>query len=69
MFDYQNSIVYLRGKFVPFYEANLSVASSSVLYGLAVYTVLNVRYEANKLYIFRLKDHYSRLCECSTYEK
>lgn len=62
MFDYQNSLVLLRGKFVPFKEANVSIASSPVLYGLAVYTVFNVRYDSAKLHIFRLKDHYDRLC-------
>jgi branched-chain amino acid aminotransferase len=48
---------------VPFDQATVSVASSPVLYGLSVYTVFNVSWdaEAQKLVIFRLKDHYSRL--------
>lgn len=62
-FDYSNSEVYFRDKFVPFAEANVSIASSPVLYGLSVYTVfsLNWNEKQQKLYAFRLKDHYNRL--------
>lgn len=63
MFNYKNSQVYFNENFIPFSEANLSVASSPVLYGLTVYTVFaaNWNEEKQKLYIFRLKDHYQRL--------
>lgn len=54
----ENSIAYLRGEFVPFKEANLSIASSSVLYGMSIYTVFNVIDKKP----FRIKDHYDRLC-------
>lgn len=66
-FDYQKSVVFFRGKFVPFSAANLSIASSPVLYGLAVYTVFSVSLSEPKggLLIFRLRDHYSRLVESS----
>lgn len=62
-FDYKKAQVYLRDDFVTFAEANLSIASSPVLYGLSVYTVfsLNWNEQQQKLYIFRLKDHYQRL--------
>lgn len=62
-FDYTQSQAFLRDKFVPFGEANLSIASSPILYGLSVYTVfgLNWNADAKKLYAFRLKDHYTRL--------
>lgn len=62
-FDYINSTVYFDGAFVPFSRANVSIASSSVLYGLTVYTVFNANWnsEQQKLHIFRLKDHYKRL--------
>ncbi len=55
--------VFLRNKFVSFSQANLSVASSSVLYGLSVYTVFGATRDAtnNCLQIFRLQDHYQRL--------
>ncbi|MEI6741695.1 MAG: branched-chain amino acid transaminase [bacterium] len=62
--DYTNTKAYLRGDWVDFREANLSIASSSVLYGLSVYTVFNAIWDnKNKqLNIFRLEDHYRRLC-------
>lgn len=62
-FDYQKAQVYFRDKFIPFSEANVSVASSSVLYGLTIYTVFSVTWneQEQKLYAFRLKDHYKRL--------
>ncbi len=55
--------VYFRDKFVTFNEANISIASSPVLYGLSVYTVFSANWNDThqKLYIFRLKDHYDRL--------
>lgn len=61
--DLQNSTAYLRGAFIPFRDANLSIASSPVLYGLSVYTVFNVIRNDNqeKLYVFRLREHYDRL--------
>src|SRR3569833_3229861 len=54
---------FMRDKFVPFSEANVSIASSPVLYGLSVYSVFSARWDntAKKLYIFRLRDHYQRL--------
>lgn len=60
-FNYQEGLVYFHDKFVPFGEASVSIASSPVLYGLSVYTVFNVHSDGNKLKIFRLKNHYSRL--------
>jgi branched-chain amino acid aminotransferase len=62
-FTLEKSFVYFRKGIVPFSSATISIASSPVLYGLAVYTVFNVRYDKknNCLYIFRLKDHYKRL--------
>lgn len=62
-FDYLNSTVYFDGAFVPFSRANVSIASSSVLYGLTIYTVFNASWNSHqqKLYVFRLKDHYKRL--------
>lgn len=63
-FDYKTSTVLFRDEFVPFTEANISIASSPVLYGLAVYTVFNVIWneEGKQLQIFRLADHWKRLC-------
>ncbi len=61
--DYSKSAAYFRDKFVPFQEANLSLASSAVLYGLSIYTVFNAKWvpEHKQLYVFRLPEHYARL--------
>lgn len=63
MKDLQNSIVYFRDKFTPFGEANLSIASAPMLYGLSTYTVFPANWSAKegKLYMFRLEDHFRRL--------
>ena len=68
MLDYKKTIVYFRDQWVPFNEANLSIASSPVLYGLSVYTVFNAIWNEDKkeLNIFRLKDHYKRLCNSAS---
>ena len=62
-FEYEKGIAFFRDSFVPFSDANLSIASSPVLYGLSIYTVfsLNWNKEQKKLYAFRLKDHFARL--------
>jgi branched-chain amino acid aminotransferase len=62
-FDYTAGQAFLRDQFVPFKDANVSIGSSPVLYGLSIYTVFAVYWnEAEKKhYAFRLKDHYRRL--------
>jgi branched-chain amino acid aminotransferase len=64
-FDYHNAEVFFRDSFVPFAQANVSIASSPVLYGLSVYTVFNANWneDQQKLYVFRLQDHYKRLVD------
>jgi branched-chain amino acid aminotransferase len=61
--ELQNSEAYFRDSFVPFSQANVSIASSPVLYGLSVYTVFSVNWneQQQKLYAFRLDEHYKRL--------
>lgn len=61
--ELQHSTAYFRDGFTAFKNANLSIASAPVLYGLSVYTVMVASYDSlvGKLYIFRLRDHYSRL--------
>ena len=63
MTELQQSTAYFRDNFVPFQEANISIASAPVLYGLATYTVFPVFWneEHQKAYIFRLQDHFKRL--------
>lgn len=53
--------VYLGGEYVARENATLSVASSAVLYGLSVYTVLPVSYVDGNWLAFRLEDHFQRL--------
>jgi branched-chain amino acid aminotransferase len=62
-FDYTTGQAFFRDSFVPFANANVSIASSPVLYGLSVYTVFSVNWNEleKKHYAFRLKDHYKRL--------
>jgi branched-chain amino acid aminotransferase len=57
------STVFFRDTLVPFERASLSIASSPVLYGLSIYTVFGATWndKKQKLYIFRLEDHYNRL--------
>jgi branched-chain amino acid aminotransferase len=52
---------YFDGKVTAFKDANLSIASSAVLYGLSVYTVFHVHVDDDGYHAFRLKDHYNRL--------
>ncbi len=62
-FDLEKSVAFMRDSFVPFSDAHVSIASSPVLYGLAVYTVLSLNRSADgkKLFAFRLEDHFKRL--------
>jgi branched-chain amino acid aminotransferase len=56
--------VYFGDKFVPLQKAQLSVASSAVLYGLSVYTVFPIsKNKQGKWVVFRLKDHFNRLID------
>lgn len=48
-------------KIIPVSDANLSVASSAVLYGLSVYTVFPIVPFNGGVAAFRLKEHYERL--------
>ncbi len=63
MTDLHSTQVYFRHGFVPFSDAQISIASSPVLYGLSIYTVLNAIWnpKTRKLNIFRLEDHFTRL--------
>lgn len=62
-FNTWEGTAFLRDQFVPLAEAGLNIASSPVLYGLAVYTVFSLNWNETheKLYAFRFQDHYARL--------
>ncbi len=54
--------VFFENGIVPVEKANLSVASSAVLYGLSVYTVFPISKTGDgDLLAFRLEDHFRRL--------
>ncbi|HEY5220667.1 MAG TPA: aminotransferase class IV [Candidatus Paceibacterota bacterium] len=67
LFNYLDGQAFFRDSFVPFKEANVSIASSPVLYGLSIYTVFSVNWNEveKKRHAFRLKDHYQRLVNSS----
>ena len=56
-----HDLAYFNQKLVPIAEANLSIASSAVLYGLSIYTVFYVFPVKDGYRAFRLIDHYNRL--------
>lgn len=64
-FNYKTGQAFFDNKFVPFKDASLSIGSSPVLYGLSVYTTSSANWNVKeqKLYIFRLQDHYKRLVD------
>lgn len=63
MFSVENSKVYFGNGLIPFKDANVSIASSAVLYGLSVYTVFAVNKTKNGMAAFRLSDHFNRLLD------
>lgn len=65
MFNHEELEVYFKQKYMPFSEANISVANSGFLYGLGVFTGMRAfsNSQNGKLYIFRPGDHYQRLCQ------
>lgn len=52
---------YFNGKIGAIADANVSIASSAVLYGLSVYTVFYVYNDKAKHRAFKLRQHYDRL--------
>lgn len=54
---------YMKDSIVPFEGAQVSVASSAVLYGLSVYTVFPVFVKDQQVSVFRLRDHFERLIQ------
>jgi branched-chain amino acid aminotransferase len=52
---------YWGNKVIPVKKAQISIASSAVLYGLSVYTVFPILVTKKGHFAFRLPDHYTRL--------
>ncbi len=62
MFNFEDFKVFFCGKFVDFKDANISIANTTFLYGLGVFTGMRAHFneENDKLYIFRPLMHYKR---------
>jgi len=62
MFDFKQCQVYFRDQFVPFAEANVSIANVAFLYGMGAFTGIRAHFNAadNQLYLFRPSEHYHR---------
>lgn len=58
-----SDLVFLDGKFVPEYDANISVRTHAFLYGTSVFEGIRAYWveEEKQLYIFRMKEHYERI--------
>lgn len=54
---------FLGSEIVPAKDANLSIMSSAVLYGLSVYSVFPVCRSAQGMAVFRAPDHFKRLAD------
>lgn len=52
---------YFENQIVPIWDANLSIASSAVLYWLSVYSVFPIFSQESGWSSFRLRDHFQRL--------
>ena len=65
MFNHEELKVYFRDGIVDFGEATISIANTSFLYGLGVFTGIRAHFNdaTRKLYLFRPEDHYKRLRE------
>jgi len=55
--------VYLNGKFTPDEDAKISVRTHALLYGTSVFEGIRGYWneEENRIYIFRMKEHYERM--------
>lgn len=56
-----HDIAYFNHDFIPFRDANISIASSAVLYGLSVYSVFHAAKQNDAWHTFRQDEHYKRL--------
>lgn len=59
------SLAFVRGKIVPMEEAQVSVMTHALHYGTAVFEGIrgNWNAESEKLYLFRMEEHYDRLLQ------
>lgn len=74
MFNHEDLEVFFNGEFLHFADAKISIANTSLLYGLGVFSGIRAfKNPSNeKLYIFRPSEHYERLrnsCKLLRYEE
>lgn len=62
MFDFKEMKVFFRGDYVPYSEAQLSIANTGFIYGLGIFTGMRAHYneQQKKLFVFRIKEHFER---------
>lgn len=56
---------YIRNRIVPIYDANINIMTQAFLFGTAIHEGLRGYYnnQSEQLYVFRMKDHYRRMCK------
>lgn len=74
MFRAEDLEVFFRDSFVPFAQANISIANAGFLYGLGVFSGIRAHYNAERgaLFLFRPQEHYRRLrnaCKLCHYKR
>lgn len=72
-FNHENSLMFLGGDFVDSKNANVSIANTGFMYGLAAFTGMRAfkNTKTGKLYIFRPQAHFERMkfsCKTLRYE-
>ena len=60
-----NDLAFFRGKIVPIGDAKVSITTHALHYGTAVFEGIrgNWNSDQNKLYVFRMREHYERLLQ------
>ena len=60
-----NDLAFFRGEIVPIGDAKVSITTHALHYGTAVFEGIrgNWNSDQNKLYVFRMREHYERLLQ------
>ena len=58
-----SGVAYLDGEFVPFADANVSIATHALQYGTGVFEGIRAYWNVSRgqLYVFRLREHFERM--------
>ena len=62
-----DALAFFRGKIVPLEDAKVSITTHALHYGTAVFEGIrgNWNEEQGSLYVFRMREHYERLCRAA----